>query len=100
MEGLINSDSPVTQLWNYITLRDYEDGGDIFPETSVLTTATRQQVPEDIMPAEISITPLCNDEYLQMRTVSWYVLHQALNFFTRSHTGQIIGEFNCTRFMS
>jgi hypothetical protein len=48
MEKLIDSDCTVTQLWNPITLRNPEDGGDIFSETSVLTTASRYEVPEDI----------------------------------------------------
>jgi hypothetical protein len=49
MERLINNDSTVTQLWNPITLRNPEDGGDIFFEMSVLTTAARYKVPEDII---------------------------------------------------
>jgi hypothetical protein len=48
MERLINSDSMVTRLWNPITLRNPEDGADMFSETSVLTRATRYKVPEDI----------------------------------------------------
>jgi hypothetical protein len=46
--SLINSDSTVKQLKNHITLRNPENGGDIFSETSVLTRVTRQKVPEDI----------------------------------------------------
>jgi hypothetical protein len=48
MERLINSDSTVTQLWGPITLRDPEDGGDMFAETSVITRATRYNVPGSI----------------------------------------------------
>jgi hypothetical protein len=44
----INSDLTVTQLWKPITLRDPEDGGDMFFETSVLITAIRCNTPEDI----------------------------------------------------
>jgi hypothetical protein len=46
MERLINSDSTVTQLWNPITLKNPEGGGDMFSETSTLTTAIRYKVPE------------------------------------------------------
>jgi hypothetical protein len=49
MERLINSDSKVTQLWNYNTLRNSEDGGDLFFETSVLTRISRHKVPEVII---------------------------------------------------
>jgi hypothetical protein len=38
----------VTQLWTPITLRNLEDGGDMFSETSVLTRATWYRVPEGI----------------------------------------------------
>jgi hypothetical protein len=48
MERLINSDSTVTKLWNLITLRNPENGGDIFSETSVLTEATGYKDPEGI----------------------------------------------------
>jgi hypothetical protein len=48
MDRLINSDSTVTQLWGPITLRNPEDGRDIFSKTSVRTRATRYTVPEDI----------------------------------------------------
>jgi hypothetical protein len=48
MERLINSDSRVTQLCSSITLRNLEDGGDIFSETSVQTSATRYEVPKGI----------------------------------------------------
>jgi hypothetical protein len=48
MEMLIGSDSTVIQLYNPITLRALEDGGDMFYETSVLTRVTRYKVPEDI----------------------------------------------------
>jgi hypothetical protein len=55
MERLINSDSTVTQLWNPITLRNPEDGGDTFSETSVRTRAIRYKIPEGIlMPVESS----------------------------------------------
>jgi hypothetical protein len=47
MDRPINSDSKLTQLWDPITLRNPEDGGDIFFETSFLTRATRYKVPED-----------------------------------------------------
>jgi hypothetical protein len=46
MERLINSDTTVTQLWNPITIRNPEDGDDMFSKTSVLTTATQYKVPE------------------------------------------------------
>jgi hypothetical protein len=46
MERLINSDSTVTRRWNPATLRNLDDGGDEFPETSILTTAARYNVPE------------------------------------------------------
>jgi hypothetical protein len=45
---LINSNSMAIQLWGPATLRNPEDGGDIFSETSLLTRATRYKVPEDI----------------------------------------------------
>jgi hypothetical protein len=35
MDGLINSDSTVTQLWNPITLRNPEDGGNMFYKMSI-----------------------------------------------------------------
>jgi hypothetical protein len=38
----------VTQLWGPVTLTNPENGGDMFPEMSVLTRATRYKVPEDI----------------------------------------------------
>jgi hypothetical protein len=44
MERLVNIDSTVSQLWNPITLMDLEDGGDVFFETSVLTSATKCNV--------------------------------------------------------
>jgi hypothetical protein len=47
MERLINIDSKVTQLWSPITLRNPEDGGDTFSETSVLIRHGRK-VPENI----------------------------------------------------
>jgi hypothetical protein len=40
MERLINSDSMVTQLWHPITLRNPEDRGGMFSETSVSTRDT------------------------------------------------------------
>jgi hypothetical protein len=40
MEGLIKSDSMVTQLWGPITLKNLEDGDDTFSEMSALTRAT------------------------------------------------------------
>jgi hypothetical protein len=49
MERLINSVSMVTRLWNHITLRNPEDGADVFSETSVLTRATQYKVSEDII---------------------------------------------------
>jgi hypothetical protein len=48
MERPNNSESAVTQLWNPISVRNPEDGGDMASETSVLTRATRYKVPEDI----------------------------------------------------
>jgi hypothetical protein len=48
MERLINSDSTVTQLWNPITLKNPEDGGDMLFETSVRTRATQYKVLEVI----------------------------------------------------
>jgi hypothetical protein len=47
MERLIYSVSTVTQLWDPITLRNPEDGGDIFSETLVRTRYTRYEAPED-----------------------------------------------------
>jgi hypothetical protein len=43
-----NSDCTVTQLWVPITLRKPEDEGDIFSETSVLTSGILYKVPQDI----------------------------------------------------
>jgi hypothetical protein len=48
MERLINSVSMATQMWNHISLRNPEDGGDMFSETLVLTRVTRYEVPESI----------------------------------------------------
>jgi hypothetical protein len=48
MEKMINSDFTVTQLWNPITMRNPEDGGDMFSETPVLTKARQYKVPEDL----------------------------------------------------
>jgi hypothetical protein len=48
MEKQINGDSTVTQLWNPISLRNPEDAGDVFSETSVLTRAARYKAPEGI----------------------------------------------------
>jgi hypothetical protein len=48
VEMLISSDSTVTQLWNPITLRNPDDGGDMFSEMSVLARATQYRVPEFI----------------------------------------------------
>jgi hypothetical protein len=48
MNRLVNSDSMVTQMWNPITLRNPEDGGDMFSETSVLNRVIRYRVPEGI----------------------------------------------------
>jgi hypothetical protein len=48
MEGLSNSYSTVTQLWNRITLRNPEDGDDTLSETYIRTRATRDKVPEGI----------------------------------------------------
>jgi hypothetical protein len=45
---LINSDSTVKHLWSPITLRNPEDWGDMFSETSGQTRATQYKVPEDI----------------------------------------------------
>jgi hypothetical protein len=45
---LVDGNSTVTQQWNPITLRNPEDGGDTFSETSDLTTAARYEVPEVI----------------------------------------------------
>jgi hypothetical protein len=44
----INSDSMVTQLWGPITLGNPDNGGDMSPETSVLTRGTWYKVPGDI----------------------------------------------------
>jgi hypothetical protein len=48
MDRLINSYSTVTQLWGPITLRNPAYGGDMFSKTSVLSTATQYNVPENI----------------------------------------------------
>jgi hypothetical protein len=48
MERLIHSDSTVTHLWNPITLRNPEDGGDTLSEMLDRTRATLYKVPEDI----------------------------------------------------
>jgi hypothetical protein len=48
MERLIYSDSTVTQLWNAITRRFPEYGGNMFSEASVLTRATWYKVLEII----------------------------------------------------
>jgi hypothetical protein len=48
METLINSDSTVTQLWNPITVRNPEYGGNMFFEVSVRTRGTQYEVPEGI----------------------------------------------------
>jgi hypothetical protein len=48
MEMLNNSDSTLTQLCKPITLRNPEDGGHMFPETSALTRARCYKVPEDL----------------------------------------------------
>jgi hypothetical protein len=48
MVRLINSDFTVTQVWDSHTLRNTEDGDDMFSNTSVPTRATRWKVPEDI----------------------------------------------------
>jgi hypothetical protein len=48
MKMLINNYSTVTQLWNPIALRKFEDGDDTFSETSVVTSATEYKVSEDI----------------------------------------------------
>jgi hypothetical protein len=45
---LINIDYTVTQLWSPITLGKPEDGGGMFPETSVLTKLKLCYAPEDI----------------------------------------------------
>jgi hypothetical protein len=46
VERLIDSDCTVPQLWAPITLRNPEDGGDMFSETSVRTRATRYKDPK------------------------------------------------------
>jgi hypothetical protein len=48
MERLTSSDSTVIQVWNPITLRNPEDGDNMFSETSVLATATWYKVSESI----------------------------------------------------
>jgi hypothetical protein len=48
MERLINNDSTLTQLWDSITIRNHEFGGDMLFETSVPSTATLYKVPENI----------------------------------------------------
>jgi hypothetical protein len=48
MDRLINRDSIVTQLWDLITLRSPEEGGNMFSETSALTTATRYNDPDGV----------------------------------------------------
>jgi hypothetical protein len=52
MERLI-SDSTVTQLWNPIILRNPEDGGDMFSETTVRTRATRYEAPEGMYKTQL-----------------------------------------------
>jgi hypothetical protein len=44
----INSDSAVTQLWSPVTLRNLEDGSDMFSETSVLIRITWCKVLQDM----------------------------------------------------
>jgi hypothetical protein len=48
IEGLSISESTVTQLMTPVTLRSPVDGDDTFSETSVLSRATRYNVPEVI----------------------------------------------------
>jgi hypothetical protein len=48
MERLINTVSTITQLWNSITPRNPEDGGDMFSARSVRTRATQYNIPECI----------------------------------------------------
>jgi hypothetical protein len=48
MERQSNSVSMVTGLWNPITVRNPEDGDDMFSEMSVQTSATWYEVPEGI----------------------------------------------------
>jgi hypothetical protein len=45
MENLITTDSTVTQMCNPIDLRNLEDGGNTFYETSIRTRTTRYKVP-------------------------------------------------------
>jgi hypothetical protein len=47
-ERISNSVSTAIQLWKPINLRNPEDGDDTFSETSVQTSATRYNIPEDI----------------------------------------------------
>jgi hypothetical protein len=49
MERLITGDSSVIKLCSSITLKNPEDGGDRFFETSVLRRAARYKVPGDII---------------------------------------------------
>jgi hypothetical protein len=51
---LINSNFTATHLWNQITLRNSEDGDDMFTETSVRARATRYKVPEVIYTLRIT----------------------------------------------
>jgi hypothetical protein len=39
----------VKQVWSLITLRNPEDGGDMFSDTSIITRATWHEVPESSM---------------------------------------------------
>jgi hypothetical protein len=55
MEMLFNSNSSVIQLWNPITLRNHEDGGDMFSKTLVLTRVTWHKASEDIYPVTLSV---------------------------------------------
>jgi hypothetical protein len=54
MERLSNSVTTVIHLWKLIYLRIPEDGDSMFSETSVLTSATRNKVAEDILKVKLS----------------------------------------------